>query len=426
MVATPPVPAGSASRVRPRRCRHRLLLLLLALLVLTLASVLLLVALELALRLGFALKDRVLMPPFPDPRLVAEGYDGADWIGTHLREYESLQACWQPYVYFRQRPCDGQTIHVDAAGRRRTWQPSNQGDHGASRPRVFVLGGSVVWGVGARDEATIPSALARELHERGIDAEVVNLAEIGHVSTQQALTLLAALRAGQRPDLVISIEGVNDVLAAYQNGVPGLPQQESNRAREFAAARSVRGLIAETGRELVADSALLRLARSVGARLRTGSGPASTFAPPAATGQSLAEQAAGILAVEADNRRWIEDLARRHGFACRFYRQPLLFTKRQLRPFEQDERAKYAAFAPLYEAVEAQARQADDPRPLGPVLDDEPGLMFLDFCHLTEAASARIARAIAEDVARALADRAGRSARAKASMHEPVTSRPRR
>ncbi len=414
-LATSPLPSPPASRPTRR------ILPVLAGLAILVTSVLLLGVLELGLRLGFAAKDRLFGPPFPDPRLVAEGYDGADWIGVHLREYEALQAAWHPYFYFRQRPFEGRTIHVDAAGRRQTWRSSETAKASEPVPRIYLLGGSTVWGVGARDEGTIPSALARELNRRGIRAEVVNLAEIGHVGTQQALALQLALRGGERPDLVVAIDGVNDVLAAYQNGVPGWPQNEANRRREFAATRTVTALAVEITRRLLADSALLRLAQAVGARLRTGAGAVATFAPPADTGRSLSQQAAGILAIEAENRAWIRNLGERFGFDCQFYRQPVLFTKRSLRPFEQEERAKYAAFAPLYEAVEEQARAAGEPLCLGPVLDEEPGLVYLDFCHLTESANARLAAAIADAVAAALADRGSRPTRG--SDPAPITSR---
>ena len=42
------------------------------------------------------------------------------------------------------------------------------------------------------------------------------------------------LRQGQRPDLVIFYDGINDCFTAYQNGIAGLTQSEFFRAEEFS------------------------------------------------------------------------------------------------------------------------------------------------------------------------------------------------
>ena len=54
-----------------------------------------------------------------------------------------------------------------------------------------MLGGSSLWGFGARDDQTIPSLLARKLHERGLKVEIKNLSELGYVSTQELIGLIA-------------------------------------------------------------------------------------------------------------------------------------------------------------------------------------------------------------------------------------------
>ena len=81
-----------------------------------------------------------------------------------------------------------------------------------------MLGGSSLWGFGARDDHTIPSLIARELHEHGVRVEIRNLAEIGYVSTQEMIALSASSSRAIGPDLVLFYDGVNDTTSALLEG----------------------------------------------------------------------------------------------------------------------------------------------------------------------------------------------------------------
>ena len=75
------------------------------------------------------------------------------------------------------------------------------------RPRVklLMLGGSSLWGFGARDDADDSLVFgACTSIERGWRVELKNLSEIGYVSTQELIALVRELQAGYRPDVVIS------------------------------------------------------------------------------------------------------------------------------------------------------------------------------------------------------------------------------
>jgi hypothetical protein len=91
--------------------------------------------------------------------------------------------------------------------------------------RVFVLGGSTVWGVDAPDSATIPSRILEILSSRSdMPLDVRNMGQYGWVSTQEMLELILHIRNGDIPDLVIMLDGMNDVAAAYQSGLAGVHQ----------------------------------------------------------------------------------------------------------------------------------------------------------------------------------------------------------
>jgi hypothetical protein len=363
----------------------------------------LVLGLEGALRLVFGAKDAALNTDAPDPRLVQQGYDGADWVKTYFDEYRALKTQWSPYVYVREAPFEGETIHVDREGLRRTWNaPAPSG--GGSRPTVLVLGGSAAWGEGARDDYTIPSLLAKELDRRGIAAEVVSLAQIGHTNTQELITLILRLREGRRPDLVLFYDGVNEALSAYQNGRAGWTYNEHHRALEFYLRNRHGEQLVRSARFLLKDTAIVRLALAIRSRLTTGKPFLAPFPPPQPTELTREELAEQVVDLYEANMRLIEAIGREYGFRSRFYWQPILFTKRHQTDYEQFQRGLWGPLAPLFLEVYRVARDraaapGDDFLDLSGLLDDSPELLFVDFCHKTEKANAIVAKAMADDVA---------------------------
>jgi len=144
---------------------------------------------------------RVLTPssPAPDVRIHADSYPDAPWVaGLYDENARSAHLRWESYAYWRRAPFTGAYINVDAHGHRRTWRAPAA--PGATAPlRVFVFGGSTVWGTGVRDDHTVPSELARYLGEHGVVADVENFGETGYVSTQDVVSLLRALHRGDVP-----------------------------------------------------------------------------------------------------------------------------------------------------------------------------------------------------------------------------------
>jgi hypothetical protein len=162
-------------------------------------------------------------------------FRGAEWAREFVDELSlSVRTVWQPYVHWRSAPLEGKYINVAEDGLRRTLQAEVPRSSASDSKRlIWLFGGSVAWGWTARDEHTIASELARELAAAGHAVEVVNYGQVGYVSTQEVLTLQGELRRGGRPDVAIFLHGYNDLMAALQEGVAGLPQNESNRRAEF-------------------------------------------------------------------------------------------------------------------------------------------------------------------------------------------------
>ena len=195
-------------------------------------------ALLLTLEGGFRATGAIRRSLIPPAESVADRvHRGVPWYTAYLREREAATLRWKPFVYFRRRPSAGLYINVDEHGRRRTAQSTGSGKRGD----VYFFGGSTMFGSFQRDSMTIPSVAARKIAtepELG-RYEVTNFGVGGWVFTQSVLELIMELRAGARPAVVVFYDGLNDVGAAAQSGVAGIPYNETNRAREFDLGRTV-------------------------------------------------------------------------------------------------------------------------------------------------------------------------------------------
>lgn len=128
---------------------------------------------------------------------------------------------WYPFAYWRVGEFAGKSIRVDKDGLRATW---NAKSLTGRTVRIFVFGSSTTWGMGARDEYTIPSALSRELHDQKLNVEVTNFGQPGYVNTQDLITLIRELQKGNIPDIAVFYDGVNEINTALQSNEAGNPQ----------------------------------------------------------------------------------------------------------------------------------------------------------------------------------------------------------
>jgi lysophospholipase L1-like esterase len=360
---------------------------------------------EAALRMSFAVRDRFGAPPPPDRRLLQEGFGGEAWAVAHYRELERLEERWEPYVYFRPRPFRGSTITIGDDGLRSTWRPpAESGGPKGAVTKILMLGGSSLWGFGARDDETIPSRMGRTLHERGWRVEIKNLSTIGYVSTQELIALVRELQSGYRPDVVVFYDGVNDTASALLEGEAALTTNEINRRREFNLLQSPARLTLALTAKLVTDSASYRFVRAIRARFAgipqpTAPGGSDAIMP------ALADQ---VVSRYEANLELVESLGRAFGFRAVFFWQPSVFTKPALVALEREAAARYAWAEPMFRAVQTRIRASSRLKAdaafhdASTVFDDSDGLVYIDYCHTTEAANARIATAIADGVIESL------------------------
>jgi lysophospholipase L1-like esterase len=346
----------------------------------------------------------------------ADAYQGAEWTTPYFDEFSrAVRVDWKEHVGWWQRPHRGQYVTIDERGLRTT-----PGEHGAdpAAVRILCFGGSTMMGMGARDAHTIPAVLARRLGELGHRTAVVNMGQLGHNSTQETIALQQLLKAGERPDIVLFYDGINEMVCAEQTGAADRVMHEAARRAEFNIFYTDRradlvaaGLIAAMPRTV------RRLRELTGLQLR-GPLPPGRFDLAAVDIPALARQ---VVEAYAANLRLIRLLAGAYGFRPLFFWQPVITTKRDKTADERFFEAEFTSdldvrrklFAAVIDARRRHPELAagDAAIDLSRLFDDRPDPVYIDLYHLSEAGNAAVAEAMLPAVATALATVATRHPR---------------
>jgi hypothetical protein len=342
---------------------------------------------------------RYRRPTRPDRSAAADAYVGADWAASYFDEFHrAVRVDWKPYVEWWQRPVRGAYLSIDESGLRPT---PGELCAAADPIRILCLGGSTMMGMGARDERTIPAVLAQRLSERGLSVAVTNYGQLGHNSTQETITLQQLLKAGERIDIALFYDGVNEMAGAEQTGRADALLNEARRRAEFNL------LLPERRRDLIlaatmaaAPRTLRRLRQLTGLPLR-GPMPA---APPDLSALDLAVLAREVISVYAANLRLVRALAREYGFLPIFFWQPAITTKAwksaDEQRWERDGTDDLASRMWLYHAIIAERRACPelaahtDAVDLSAVFDAWTEPVYIDLCHISEAGNAAVAEAM--------------------------------
>ena len=153
---------------------------------------------------------------FTNRILSLEYYEFQDWAETYWHEhFEADKWDYVPHRLWQTRPYTGETININDNGNRLTHASNCTND----AYRIYIFGGSTIWGYGVPDWNTIPTGMQLALIEDGVC--VVNFGELGYTSTQNLLRLSQLIAQGDIPDMVIFYDGANDVTSANRNSIAG-------------------------------------------------------------------------------------------------------------------------------------------------------------------------------------------------------------
>lgn len=148
-------------------------------------------------------------PNTPIPKMFngvpVDGYAhaGEPWAAEHLRAVSVAK--YFPDYTLGIRPGDFSSPYLNVEeGRRVTYTPAG------ANLTVWFFGGSTMFGIGQRDEGTIPSVVAKLAERDGIRIRALNFGASGYVNWQETVLMAQKLSELPKPDLVVFYDGVND------------------------------------------------------------------------------------------------------------------------------------------------------------------------------------------------------------------------
>lgn len=141
------------------------------------------------------------------PNIAEEPWAAA--FGEELAAYQASAPVYVPYLVNAPHPFRGRLLNV-ADGERASYRAPLPG--GSTPLHVAFFGGSTTFGIGQRDDHTIPSEFARLAEAAGVPVVVHNYGFPAWVSWQEHEYLERLLAAGRRFDLVVFYDGYNEFL----------------------------------------------------------------------------------------------------------------------------------------------------------------------------------------------------------------------
>lgn len=298
---------------------------------------------------------------------------------------------YAPFVLWRRKPFSGETINVDANGFRVT--PGAECVENAYR--IFVFGGSTVFGDGSPDWGTIPAYL-----QAGYPTErplcVINMGGSGYTVTQGIIELTMQLQKGHRPDRVIFYDGYNDVYDAYLYQQVNLHHNYDLIQGSLDGATTVESPLSSVLRASNTGRFLLSLLPQ---------NPTDDLLTPdqvTLTDDQAEKLAAEVVSQYFSSYQIVSALGAEIGFEVDFFWQPVIFVTEK--PFTELEEgftqretpAFRDFFREIYRQIEARTPDFERMHYLGGVLDGREESLYIDTVHLNPEGNAIIAAAILE------------------------------
>jgi hypothetical protein len=191
--------------------------------------------------------------------------------------------------------------------------------------KVFLFGGSAMWGTGVSDSNTIASFLQADMNSMmSRPVSVSNFAQVAHSSSQELVELVLQLRAGNVPDFVVFYDGFNDAWGAYESGFAGghhsqkmIAARVEGRSEAFTTVSPLRAIMTNTNTFLLV-SALRGSIRERSLEVQD----LVTYRTMGIETDTLASQ---IVETYFGNCSVVRSLSESYGFRCLFVWQPTVW-----------------------------------------------------------------------------------------------------
>jgi hypothetical protein len=151
--------------------------------------------------------DRDALPNYQDNR---------EYARLVFKEYFSVQHQYEPFVGWKAKAFAGETTTISDEGNRVHKAPAS---NITDKKVVRFFGGSTMWGEGSDDDHTIP-ALFNAL---AADYQVYNHGQLAYNTRQELDALISSYSKGERADIVIFYDGVNEAAFLCPKEIQQLP-----------------------------------------------------------------------------------------------------------------------------------------------------------------------------------------------------------
>jgi len=319
-----------------------------------------------------------------DSRARLPNYANVTWATQHYRELYQIKLGYKSFIGWRQKSFRGGTINIGGPYGQR-WTINN--GTGQSK-KVYFFGGSAMWGIGARDDGTIPSEFAAAA---GFWSE--NFGENGYTAHQSLMLLVQLLQDGHRPDIVVFYDGANDVYVKCRTGLT--PNSHDLEAR-------IDRLLSDTSPPATSFAHYFAPLWQFAQQIKSIAFPASAPATSAAFFDCVSkpEKAAKIAENLVGDWQMAKRLVESYGGRFVGVLQPVLyFSRTRLHQSVLDHLADFpdmrAQFEAVYPLVERRIAEDDGFHSLVRALDIDE-YVYVDFCHLSPNGNRLVAAEIAK------------------------------
>ncbi len=325
-----------------------------------------------------------------------EGKDKYQY-GREFSKAQSLRE-FKPHYLWRSLPMKGTYVNVGENGLRRTVKADLISQNHPEQPpkKVYMLGGSTMWGEGSPDSDTIPSRLQAILGE-GYD--VYNLGEIGYMSVQEYNYLLERLTEGERPDVVVFYDGANDGYTSVYS--PGEPRG-IHSIEQLLDIRVKSSSLTETIMDVFRKSHYQKLGKLWAAKSKKLEAWDQAIEP------KIEANITKTLDSYDELIRQVQAISGVYGFEPYFFWQPVLFSGTRHMKGQDYEQAIIDEASPvwvqsqqrLFQSAKEQftGREAEHVYFLGHVLDEVEGPVYIDWCHMGPRGNQVVAEAMARRI----------------------------
>lgn len=284
---------------------------------------------------------------------------------------DATQYSYEPWMMFRM--ANHSSKYVNVHGFERKSAPAEFINSGSSDTiDIYFFGGNTMYGYNLADDETIPSRFLKAYQQQN-PARSVRVRNFGipHYYSKQELMLLSSLLfEGNRPDIVIFLDGMNDFY-------PSRMLYYDRPYFSYALQQSFEGMMAENGNYTFIDS--------------TGQ---FYNDPPGITGNNYNDE---LLLKYKNNIRMATGLCGKLGIKSYFFCQPVPFYKNA--NLNRDTYiGNYKRFEYIYPELEKNKDSLDNFYFLANMLENESENAFIDSFNYSPAFSEKVAKQILNTV----------------------------